>query len=261
MKNKEMKTFYYEHKPINSKCIISDARYQRQVDFSRVKKIVADFNPNLVNEVKVSYRDGKYYVFDGQHTTKALVLRNNNRDLMIECKVYYDMPYEEEARLFALQNGTSRKVESSDKLKALYEARDIDVVDFYELVNSTGIVCDFNKKAQQDGVLICHSCAYKIFIKYGKEHLKEVLSIINESWDGEATSLRREIVNGISLFVHEYKNQYDRNILVSKLSNVSPSFIIREGNAYSTSGNKKFARQVLNIYNNKMRSNRLPDRF
>ena len=110
-----MNEFKTEYSQINSKSIISEPSYQRMVDFSRVKKIVSNFNPNLVNPIKVSFRDGKYYVFDGQHTLKALVAKNNNRDLMVECKVYYGMTLEDEAKLFAEQNGISRTVESAQK--------------------------------------------------------------------------------------------------------------------------------------------------
>jgi hypothetical protein len=78
----------YEYKQINSAFILSDPDYQRTLDVNRVKRIVANFNPNLVNPIKVSLRNGKYYVFDGQHTLAALKMKNNNQNLLVECKVY-----------------------------------------------------------------------------------------------------------------------------------------------------------------------------
>lgn len=62
----------YEYKQVNSAFIVIDEDYQRELDQNRVKRIVANFNPDLVNPIKVSYRNGKYYVFDGQHTLAAL---------------------------------------------------------------------------------------------------------------------------------------------------------------------------------------------
>ena len=47
---------------INSRKMFVDPTYQRPLDPTRVKKIASSFNPCLVNEVKVSYRDGKYYM-------------------------------------------------------------------------------------------------------------------------------------------------------------------------------------------------------
>lgn len=66
----------YEYKQVNSAFIVIDEDYQRELDQNRVKRIVAKFNPDLVNPIKVSYRNGKYYVFDGQHTLAALKMRN-----------------------------------------------------------------------------------------------------------------------------------------------------------------------------------------
>ena len=81
--------------------------YQRELNTDRVHKIVKQFDERVANEPKVSYRDGRYYVFDGQHTIAARVERNGGKPLMILCKVYYGLTEKEEARLFAEQTGFS----------------------------------------------------------------------------------------------------------------------------------------------------------
>ena len=86
---------------------IPDA-YQRRLNTERVAKIVAGFNERIANEPKVSFRDGHYYVFDGQHTIVARKHMNGNNDLPILCKVYYGMTEAEEALLFAMQTGVGR---------------------------------------------------------------------------------------------------------------------------------------------------------
>ena len=77
---------------------IPDA-YQRKLNTERVAKIVAGFNERIANEPKVSFRDGHYYVFDGQHTIVARKHMNGNNDLPILCKVYYGMTEADEACL------------------------------------------------------------------------------------------------------------------------------------------------------------------
>lgn len=42
--------------------------YQRELNPNRVRKIAAEFDEHIANDPKVSFRDGHYYVFDGQHT-------------------------------------------------------------------------------------------------------------------------------------------------------------------------------------------------
>ena len=48
-----------------------------------IAKCVKDFNPNKVDPVHVSYRDGKYYVIDGQHTVLILEAVNENNPVDI----------------------------------------------------------------------------------------------------------------------------------------------------------------------------------
>lgn len=256
-----MNEFRTEYSKINSKSIISEPSYQRMVDFSRVKKIVSNFNPNLVNPIKVSLRDGKYYVFDGQHTLKALVAKNNNKDLMVDCKVYYGMTLEDEARLFAEQNGISRSVESNQKLLSLYIAKDIDVVDFKETIESTGIKCNFKREGAAPWKIACYKSLFDIYLKYGKSHLIELLKIVLEIWGGETDSLRKEILLGMNIFITTYKGEYSRKTLVTKLQKVSPITIFRDGKAFVSGGNKRFARIILNSYNRNMSANRLEDKI
>ena len=66
-----MREFQKEWRLVKPKEINIDPLYQRNLDEKRVAKMVKQYNPNLVNPPKVSFRDGKYWVFDGQHTIDA----------------------------------------------------------------------------------------------------------------------------------------------------------------------------------------------
>ena len=67
-----------------SQIIAPREHYQREIKNQRVKRIVKDFDERIANEPKVSYRDGKYYVFDGQHTIDARKVMNDGEDLPVE---------------------------------------------------------------------------------------------------------------------------------------------------------------------------------
>ena len=73
----------------------------------------------IANEPKVSCRDGRYYVFDGQHTIAARKLLNGGRDLPIRCKVFYGLTESDEALLFAQQTGASASLTAGAKFRAL----------------------------------------------------------------------------------------------------------------------------------------------
>lgn len=60
-----------------------DYTYQRPTEPERVRSIVSQFDPALVNLLKVSVRDGHYYVFDGGHTLAALRMVNGKKDFPV----------------------------------------------------------------------------------------------------------------------------------------------------------------------------------
>ena len=78
----------YEYKRMPAAWLETDFSYQRKIDSARVDRIVNSFDPRLANEVKVSFRDGKFYVFDGAHTLSALKRIHGEEAFMVDCKVY-----------------------------------------------------------------------------------------------------------------------------------------------------------------------------
>ena len=64
-------SYPYKEISINSAFLEIPAEYQRKLQMGKVKQMVAEFNGIIVNPPKVSYRDGRYIVIDGQHTIVA----------------------------------------------------------------------------------------------------------------------------------------------------------------------------------------------
>ena len=64
----------------SSKLIYPREIYQRGVERKRVELIARDFNEYIVNEPKVSFRNDRYYVMDGQHTIEGCILLNGGED-------------------------------------------------------------------------------------------------------------------------------------------------------------------------------------
>ncbi len=81
----------------SSKLIYPRELYQRGIQRKRVELIAKDFNEYTANEPKVSFRNGRYYVTDGQHTIEARILRNGGKDLPILCKIYTGLTMQQEA--------------------------------------------------------------------------------------------------------------------------------------------------------------------
>ena len=246
-----------EYKDINTKLLCVDQLYQREVDKARVAQMNKQYRAELVNAIKVSYRDGKFWVFDGMHTAELLKLRNRGRDLPVECKVFYGLTWLDECELFLLQNGVSRSVSMSDRFKARFNRGDKDVVAMVNIAEKLGIRVDFTK-SKGDNRICALTTLNRVYNSLGDDDYAEMLSIIKDAWDGEAVSYSAEILKGMFIFYSTYKGQYNKKRLLTQLGKVSPSVIIREGKASTTPGFSKYARQILNAYNYQTK-NKLPD--
>lgn len=253
--NKKVKI---ESKMIHSKLIVSDPSYQRPIDYKRVKRIVSNFDERLVNEIKVSKRNGFFYVFDGQHTLAALKLRNKNQELPVACKVYLGLTKEEEARLFSEQNGIAKAVTTSAKMKALFVAGDEEITELHNLITSLGIKFDFSR-SKGINKIVAYTCIYNIYKKTSKEDFLAILEIVRDSWNGDSESYNKEILNGMHLFYTTYKSEISKSKVVGQFSKVSPIMIIRDGKAFREGGSLRFARQLVLAYNKKLRVGKLEE--
>lgn len=252
-----MKEKNYEYKDLNTKLICIDKLYQREVDMSRVRKMNAEYRPELVNAIKVSMRDGKYWCFDGRHTAELLKMRNGGKDCLVECKVFYGLTWLDECELFLLQNGLSRSVDMADKFKARFNRGDADVVKMVELAQDCGVRVDFSKTKGENRICAL-TTLNKIFNALGDDDYKALLSLIHDTWGGDAVSYSSEMLKGMYVFYTTYKGQFNRARFVKACGKTSASVIIREGKASTAPGFAKYARQIWNFYNYGTK-NRLPD--
>ena len=240
---------------------INTTRYQRTLDKKKVDRIVANFDERVANEPKVSVRNGKYYVFDGQHTIAARKKLNGGRDLEVLCKVFYDLSEKEEAMLFATQTGHSSKPTSGVTLKAKIIGNDPETIAFIKATEVVGLKPSYSD-SKGKYQLRCINTAKNLFHKYGEKQYVEALRCVVEAWEGDPISLRSEILITMCAFVNIYEDHYDRKKLSQKLQYVSPENIIRIYKGVNGEGGKKKSMQfVLDVYNHRNTIDPQPVRF
>ncbi len=263
MTDKTDKELFYEEMEISTADLrVPHASYQRSLSVTRVRRIAQNFDERIANKPKVSYRDGKFYVFDGQHTIAARRLRNNGEDLPVACKVYYGLTEQDEALLFAQQFGFSDVLTAGAKMRALIYGRDPEALAFLEATESVGLHLDYTQSLGENRIG-CISTAFRAFQRVGRESYTEALSILTEAWHGEPHSLRGETVRAMIEFVDLYKGEFSRDRLVAKLQMVDPLTIYRKGQAMGVNmaGYKKYLYQVFCIYNGSSKKSALPLKF
>ena len=217
---------------LNSEQLELDYSYQRPTEPERVREIVSQFDPALVNLVKVSARDGHYYVFDGGHTLAALRKVNGKKSFPVLCKVYYGLTYEDEAILFAKQQGNAKKVGIPYKLRALEAAGDLETVDFLDRTRKSGFEITPGTRTVRDGNITAVKRAYDAYRQLGPERYERMMRLVKETWNGESWSVGQSMLGGLSEFYRAYGDHLRENRFVSKLAGVSRTAIDREASSY-----------------------------
>ena len=200
-------------KPYHEMCLNSSEltvprdTYQRALHPARVARIAKEFDERVANEPKISFRDGHYYVMDGQNTIAARKFLNGGDDLQIRCKVYFNMTEQEEALLFAQQTGISERLSAGQKLRALIFAGEPAAVAFQQATELAGVHLSFEEGRGKQRIS-CIATAYHEFIRLGPELYIESLDVLLNAWNGEPDSMSSANLLGICRFVELYHSEY-----------------------------------------------------
>lgn len=246
----------------SSKLIYPRELYQRGVQRKRVEQIAANFNEYTANEPKVSYRNGKFYVTDGQHTIEGRILRNGGKDLLILCKVYTGLTVQQEALFFAEQNGFSAPLSAGIKLRAKVVGGDKPSAAFVEANRKVGLFVDYTQQAS-DYRIGCVGTALRLYKQMGESLYCETMRLIVDAWEGKPDSLRASVLKGMMHFVELYRGEYDEGRLLRALRGIHPIEVYRIGrdNPEKLPGWKKYVYPIYTAYNGKCRTDALPMKF
>ena len=213
----------------SSKLIYPREIYQRGVQRKRVEMIAADFNEYVANEPKISFRNGKYYVVDGQHTIEARILRNGGRALPILCKVYTGMTMQQEALLLPSRTAILPLCLRASKLRAKVAGDDAPSKEFLAATNRVGLAFNYDSLQLSDYRISCVGTALKLYNEMGEKIYCESLRLIVAAWDGKPYSFRASVLRGMMHFVELYHGEFSEERLVRALGSVHPMEIYRVG--------------------------------
>lgn len=223
--------------------------YQRRKHKNKISRIVAKWDERVANEPKVSYRDGEFFVFDGQHTILAREEIAGTTNTPILCKVYTGLTAQDEALLFAKQTGTSSKPRSGETLRANIFGGEEEALAFTRTTESVGLVVDLTG-TRYDRHLACVSTALHAYRAFGEKIYTEALQVLMDAWGGRADSLRYEIIKAVTEFVNLYYGEYTRTRLVNRLAKVDP-ITIRNNilTDIDHPHSKRYIYQIYRLYN------------
>ena len=198
--------------------------YQRELNSRRVREIAENFDERVANEPKVSARDGRFYVFDGQHTIEIIASESGSRDTPVWCMIYDDLKYKEEAHIFADQQKHVKALSSFETFKAHIEADDPKQKMIEAIVQSYGLAITSTKA--KNGISAV-STLERIYDKYGQAVLDRTLRLAAATWEGENNSFSGNILMGIARIVVAYGDTVRDDVFKDHVGRVSVKAIIR----------------------------------
>lgn len=102
--------------------LTSGLAYQRPVNERVVNLLIRDWDEQLLEPLIVSFRDGRFNLVDGQHRVIALRRKNGGSDVMVLCRVYSGLTYEQEAELCFKLDKAKKRLSMAQSVNALLEA-------------------------------------------------------------------------------------------------------------------------------------------
>lgn len=239
--------------------------YQRGEVQSTIREIVNNFDYHKVNAIHCAYRNGNYYAFDGQNTAIALmVLFGNN--YLAPVMYYTDiLSAEEEAKLFEQINSKQyRKAATvADEWKSRIFRQDAVPSSVLKIVRESGLDLASENNKGKSGVVPASlfKTLESLYLSYGETIFTDAMSVFGAAWRLDKNAYRKPIVSGLFKFVSTYHGEYIKTDLINRLFKKGAGDIYKAGLLQTERGYKKYAREILSVYNYGTSVNRLPDKL
>lgn len=186
---------------------------QRELRPSHVNRIVAEFDIDRFEPPVVNYRDGHYWVVDGQHRIEAVKqwLGDSWAKQSITCELFSGLSEKEEADLFDHRN-FKLTVSAYDKFRVRVTAGRQDETAVKKAVEAAGLRLSRDKS---DGAVSSVSTLLKVFRRSDAQTLIRTLRVVHRSF-GEP-GLSNHVIDGTARMLERYNGAIKDDDLVDRL--------------------------------------------
>ena len=173
------------------------------------------------------------------------------------------MTVEQEALLFAEQNGFSAPLTAGIKLRAKVVGGDAISKAFLAATNRVGLSLNYDSQQLTDYRIGCVGTAFRLYKQMGEPLYCETMRLIVAAWEGKPDSFRASVLKGMMHFVELYHGEFSEERLVRALGSIHPVDIYRIGqdDPAKLRGWKKYVFPIYTAYNGKCRKDALPMKF
>lgn len=239
--------------------------YQRDQVPDVIKEIISNFDYHKVNPIKCAYRDGNYFAFDGQNTTVGLTMLFGGK-YMAPAMVYNDLgDADAEAKLFEEINAKKyrKAITVADEWKSRIFRQDEMPTAVLKIVRASGLDLATGNNKGKSGIIQANlfKTLESLYLSYGETVFSETMSVFGAAWRLDKDAYRKPIISGLAKFVSVYHSEYIKRDLIDRLFRYGAKNIYTVCLLQTERGYKKYAREILAVYNLKTSVNRLPDKL
>lgn len=209
-----------------------DDSYQRVVS-NTVKKLMQAWDNDQCTFLWASYRDGKFYIIDGQH---RLAVAKAKGIESLPCIIFTGLSREDEALIFARQNLNVKKLLPVDTFKANIANGNASIPEV-EIDMSINTICkkyqvEVKKRAganANERVIGSITCARRIISQSGVKALDWMLhTIATTNWKDCSNAYSYEIMETMYSFYRAHESYLDNATVILKdiMNEKSPDTLI-----------------------------------
>jgi hypothetical protein len=182
-----------------------DFRVQREEEPAQCRKLARDWNDLYVGNLVASYRDGEFFLIDGQQRYVTKLRYLDEPDYVFDVMVHDDLTVEDEGRMFLAMNRDHKAVSAYDKYKVSVAVGDPEALEVDRVVSSLGLTV---AKSSGETCLGIAATLLRIQKAYGSDVLRESL-IVNErmSYPFGENPWDAVFIEGVAMFIHRYQSQ------------------------------------------------------
>lgn len=169
------------------------------------------FDPEVMGYIVVSFRDGWYYVVDGQHRREGAIQFLGDSSQQVQCRVFEGLTSEQEAELFLMLND-QKKQDAMSKYKVSLTAGRGRECDVERICRSLDLRIGRDKSCEEIG---CVSALLRVYDKHGPASFSFSMRVIRDAYGFDG--FKQQTISAVALVKDRYGDSIDEETLVDRL--------------------------------------------
>lgn len=197
--------------------LLDKPAWQRHPNMSNVRKLATHWSEPKAQAIIVSYRDGKFWIIDGQHRVLAAGMKEIQD---IFAQIYTGLTAEEEVELFTEQNTHKTAIRAYHRLFAENQIGSNPGKEIFEVLKANKV--KFKEyRSVTPGVLSCMHTVEDSYKKIGRAGLDWVFKAIQAlQWTEVKDGYSSKVIYALTQLWYKYNETQNMDEVSQKLARV-----------------------------------------